>query len=169
MTPILNPATFDAYAAVAQGFHVRRPSAVVPAAAGSQNLFINTGPVLLTGLVGVTTVPADAGAELLAAYIGASGAVNIAAVSTTIAVAVLGTLFYITGVFATGLVIALPTLPTAIVTSMPVPMINPVVWPCGATPLNLGIVGSVASNLTLSIEWHCWYRPLAAGAGVNVV
>ena len=31
---------------------------------------------------------------------------------------------------------------------------------------SLGIVGSVASNLTLSVEWHCFYVPLVPGATV---
>jgi len=98
-----NPSTIDAYQAIMQGIRVTRPTAIVPASGVSHSLFQNSGPVLLTGLIGRATAAADANAELIKVFIGAAGATDISAVSTTVATMVIGSLFYITGVFATAL------------------------------------------------------------------
>jgi hypothetical protein len=165
--PILNPSSFDAYQSVTQGFRVRRATQIVPASGASQNLFLNTGPVMLTGLMGRATAAADGNAELIKVYIGAAGATDISAVSTTVATMVVGSMFYITGVFATALAIVVGTVPVTQATFRAGTMINSILWP--GNTLNLGIVGSVATNLTLSVEWDLWYVPLVAGASVAAV
>ena len=159
-----NPSTIDAYQAIMQGIRVTRPTAIVPASGVSHSLFQNSGPVLLTGLIGRATAAADANAELIKVFIGAAGATDISAVSTTVATMVIGSLFYITGVFATALAIVVGTIPVTQATFRATPMINSIIWPGSTLPL--GIVGSVASNLTLSVEWHCFYVPLVPCATV---
>jgi hypothetical protein len=160
------PSSIDAYQTVMQGIRVVRPTQIVPASGVSISLFQNSGPVIITGLVGRATASADSGAELLKLYIGVSGTTDITAASVTVATAVAGTYFLPTGVFATALPMALPSVPTSLSTYRATPFINSIVWPGSTLPL--GIVGSVATNLTLSIEWTLWYLPFPGASNALV-
>jgi hypothetical protein len=161
-----NPASIDAFASVSQGICVRRPTAIVPASGASQTLFRNTGPVLITGFWGIVTAAADANAELLRFFIGASGTTDVSGLTTTVAVAVLNSIITITGVFATVPVITLPTVPTTHASvGRNTPLINAILWP-GVGGLVFGVAGTVATNLTLSVNWNLTYVPLDPSAVV---
>lgn len=165
-----NPASIDAYASVVQGLVVRRNTQIVPASGAGYTLFQNSGPVFITGIWGVVTVAADANAELLRLWIGATGATDITGLTTTIATLVKGSIVTCTGVFATVPVLTLPTVPTTAVTTGKTPFLNTIVWPYVSTaPLPLGIQGTVATNLTCSIQWNLTYVPMEAGATVFAV
>jgi hypothetical protein len=165
-----NPASIDAFASVIQGMIVRRPTAIVPATGTSQSLFQNSGAVMLTGVWGVVTAAADANAELLRLFLGASGTTDISGLTTTIAVAVKGAIITCTGVLATVPVITVPTVPTTHATFRGTNFINGILWPYVSTgPLALGVAGTVATNLTCSIQWNCSYVPMEAGATVQAV
>lgn len=164
-----NPSSVDATASITMGILVRRSSAIPPSSGASQSLFQNNGPVLITGIWGIVTAVPDANAELLRLFIGASGTTDITGLTTTIAAAVLGSVITCTGVFATVPVITLPTVPTTAVTTGKTPFLNNIVWPYLSTaPLVLGVNGTVASNLTISIQWNLTYVPMGSGATVTV-
>jgi hypothetical protein len=157
------PSSLAAISSVQIGILVPRAAAVLPAT-GSQNLFLNTGPVLLTGLIGIVTTACDATACTVRPYIGITGTTDIAAASGSVASAVVGTFLTITGVFATAMTIVIPTVPQALSTMGHGLMIGQIMWP---GTLNLGIATS-ATNVG-AIQWNCFYVPLAPGAVVNAV
>lgn len=165
-----NPAAIDAYTSVTQGLTVRRPTQIVPASAAGYQLFQNTGAVMISGIWGIVTAAADANAELLRLWIGATGATDICGLTTTIATLVKGAIVTCTGVFATVPVLTLPTVPTSHATFRSTNFINAILWPYVSTgPLPLGLQGTVATNLTCSIQWNLAYVPMEPGATVNYV
>jgi hypothetical protein len=131
----------------------------------SKNLFLSTGFVLLTGFIGIFTVPADAGATTLKPWIGAAGATDIAATTTTIASYPVGAKLTITGVFATAMVQTATKIPTSMVTMHGL-MIQKVTWPGG---MNLGITTAAADNTAARVRWLCFYIPIEPGAAVLAV
>ena len=165
-----SPSQIDSVATVLQGFCVRRATQVPPASAAGYSLFQNTGPVLITGIWGIVTAAPDANAELLRLYIGVTGTTDICGLTTTIAAAVLGSVITCTGVFATVPVITLPSVPTSHVNFGKTPFLAEILWPyLASAPMPLGLQGTVASNLTISIQWNITYVPLAPGAVVAAV
>jgi hypothetical protein len=120
---------------------------------------------LLTGLLGVFTAAADAGATTLKPWIGVAGTTDIAATTTTIASYPIGARLTITGVFATAMTQTATKIPASIATMHGL-MINKVIWPQG---LNLGITTAAADNVTAMVRWMVWYIPLEPGAAVLTV
>lgn len=156
--------TLAAITSVNMGLMVTREPEALPNIA-SKNLFLSTGFVLLTGLVGIVTTLFDAGATLLTPFIGVSGATNIAAICTTLANYPVGAHLTITGVFATAVVQTATKIPISIATMHGL-LINKILWPGG---LNLGIVTAAANNVTGRVRWICTYIPIEPGAAVLAV
>jgi hypothetical protein len=156
--------TLAAIASVNLGLMVSREPEALPLQT-SKNLFLATGTVLLTGLLGIFTAAADAGATLVKPWIGAAGATDIAAITTTIASYPIGARLTITGVFATAMVQTATKIPASISTMHGL-LINKVIWPSG---LNLGIVTSAADNVLARVRWVVYYVPLEPGAAVLAV
>jgi hypothetical protein len=156
--------TLAGITSVNMGLMVARSPEVLPNIA-SKNLFLSTGHVLLTGLLGIFMAAADTGATTLKPWIGAAGATDIAATTTTIASYPIGAYLTITGVFATAMTQIATKIPSSIATMHGL-LINKVVWPVG---LNLGITTAAANNATAMIQWVVYYIPLQPGAAVLAV
>jgi hypothetical protein len=156
--------TLAAVASVNLGLMVARSPEVTPNVT-SKNLFLSTGFVLLTGFFGFVTTLFDAGATTLKPWIGAAGATDIAATTTTLANYPVGSHLTITGVFATAVTQTATKIPISIAT-MHGELINKILWPGG---MNLGITTAAANNVTGQIQWVCFYIPVQPGAAVLAV
>jgi len=137
----------------ALGVHVARATAALPAAQAA--LFtITGGRVLLTGFIGQVTVAIlNQACTLKPTSNPTTGTdVDIAAASASVAAKEIGSLFGITGTFATAM-----NVNNAGATPW---MTNPVVLPIGT----LDLTPSADNSATGSVKWDVWYIPLDIGA-----
>jgi hypothetical protein len=157
--PIYSPASAQAVASVVFGIPVYTTPTALPAT-GSKNLFVSSGDVILTGLIGTVTGAHDATATNLKAYINASGGTDICAVVAVASLAV-GAHMWVNGTFATAMSTAAASVPLALTVSAGGACAVSILWPSG---LNLGINTS-ATNVGVD-QWTCFYVPVSAGATV---
>ena len=143
-----------AVAQITQGFRVSRSTAALPQTAQSALFNVTGGRVMILGVVGevTTIIQNQANNTKIVANPTTGSDVDLCAVLST-ANKEVGTLFGITGTFATALVGS--NAGAGVMCS------QPVVVPVGTIDLNCA-----ASN-TGSVKWDLWYLPLDDGAAVT--
>jgi len=142
-----------------------RTQPMVLATTATQKLFLSTGPVLITGLIGLVTTVFDAAASLVHFWVNADGATDISAASGSLTAAAAGTFVYITGVFGTA---------TPIVKLVPVScaaqtaggmVVDTVYWPGGTY---LGET-TTTGQTTGQMQFALFYVPLTDASYVTAV
>lgn len=149
-----NSSDRKAIAQITQGARVSRAASALPQTAQSALFTVTGGRVMILGIVGevTTIIQNQANNTKIVANPTVGTDVDLCTVLST-ANKEVGTLFGITGTFATAMVGA-----NAGAAVFPA---NPVVVPAGTIDLNC------ASSNTGAVKWDIWYLPLDDGAVVT--